>query len=411
MTKCPTPYPLFDSIHDLEQGVSPWHQKYLGTLISNALEEYTLACKFLLSYRGSLDTFTSYRREVERLCQWCWLIKKIPLCDMEREHMAEYIRFVQNPPLDWVANKHSSRFSDGTCGTRLPVDTWRPFLKRQHKSDSQTKSLKNPIQQATLRAIIASASTFFTYLLQEGYVQKNPVILLRQKGQIIQKHQNTRITRKLSQIQWEVLIDMIEKKARANGHFERHLFALSAFFLLGVRISELAESQGRTPMMQDFYRDSDGLWWFKTIGKGNKLREVAVPDAMCQSLRRYRTHLGLSVYPSPTEASPLIPKQRGVGGIGIRMLRKTVQEAFDLTIDKLKLEGKNEEATHMQSATVHWLRHTAISHDVTHRPREHVRDDAGHQSVQITDRYIDIDVKARHASARHKTLTQVLKED
>ena len=77
---------------------------------------------------------------------------------------------------------------------------------------------------------------------------------------------------------------------------------------------------------------------------------------------------------------------------------------FDLTIEALTSQGHTVEADRMREATVHWLRHTAISHDVRLRPREHVRDDAGHQSVQITDRYIDIDLHARHASAKHKRM-------
>ncbi len=53
---------------------------------------------------------------------------------------------------------------------------------------------------------------------------------------------------------------------------------------------------------------------------------------------------------------------------------------------------------------MHWLRHTAISADIEHRPREHVRDDVGHESSTITDRYIDIDRIARHNSAKNKQL-------
>lgn len=56
------------------------------------------------------------------------------------------------------------------------------------------------------------------------------------------------------------------------------------------------------------------------------------------------------------------------------------------------------------AATVRWLRHTGISDDVKTRPREHVRDDAGHSSGAITDRYIDIERKERHDSARNKSL-------
>jgi hypothetical protein len=50
------------------------------------------------------------------------------------------------------------------------------------------------------------------------------------------------------------------------------------------------------------------------------------------------------------------------------------------------------------------LRHTGISEDVKHRPREHVRDDAGHGSSAITDRYIDVERAERHASARNKRI-------
>ena len=53
---------------------------------------------------------------------------------------------------------------------------------------------------------------------------------------------------------------------------------------------------------------------------------------------------------------------------------------------------------------MHWLRHTGISEDVKIRPREHVRDDAGHSSGSITDKYIDVELHKRHESARQKRI-------
>jgi hypothetical protein len=67
-------------------------------------------------------------------------------------------------------------------------------------------------------------------------------------------------------------------------------------------------------------------------------------------------------------------------------------------------DGFEAEAESLQEATVHWLRHTGISEDFKHRPREHVRDDAGHGSGAITDRYIDVELRARHRSARDKVI-------
>ena len=80
------------------------------------------------------------------------------------------------------------------------------------------------------------------------------------------------------------------------------------------------------------------------------------------------------------------------------------QDCFDSAIARLASHGHPEEAESMMDATVHWLRHTGISDDVKIRPREHVRDDAGHSSGAITDKYIDIELKERHKSAKRKTI-------
>ena len=63
-----------------------------------------------------------------------------------------------------------------------------------------------------------------------------------------------------------------------------------------------------------------------------------------------------------------------------------------------------ESAQQLASATVHWLRHTGISDDVKIRPREHVRDDAGHSSSAITDKYIDVELRERAKSAKYKPI-------
>jgi integrase len=172
-----------------------------------------------------------------------------------------------------------------------------------------------------------------------------------------------------------------------------------------LRISELAASERWVPQMGHFFKDMDGNWWFKTVGKGNKERDISVSNAMLAALKRYRTSLGLTSLPSPGEAIPLISKAVGKGPIeGTRHIRKIVQLCFDNSMQRLIHDGFQEEAEMLMAATVHWLRHTGISEDVKTRPREHVRDDAGHSSSAITDRYIDIELRARHASAKKKPI-------
>ena len=87
--------------------------------------------------------------------------------------------------------------------------------------------------------------------------------------------------------------------------------------------------------------------------------------------------------------------------ISTRRINQILKWAFNLGATKFAIEQPRK-ASKLRSATVHWLRHTGISDDVKIRPREHVRDDAGHSSGAITDRYIDVELQARAKSAAKK---------
>jgi hypothetical protein len=126
---------------------------------------------------------------------------------------------------------------------------------------------------------------------------------------------------------------------------------------------------------------------------------------MLKVLKRYRQYLGLSALPSPADLTPLLSKTKGKGPLSsTTYIREIVQSCFDQALLKLKKDGHIEEAEALNEATVHWLRHTGISEDVKRRPREHVRDDAGHNSSATTDKYIDVELRERHRSAKNKPI-------
>jgi hypothetical protein len=78
----PLPKPLFDT-RELLTEEHPEVEKYIEKLaIPEALKEFKLCCEFLKSYANSNDTYTSYRREVERLLHWSWLIAKKKLASL-----------------------------------------------------------------------------------------------------------------------------------------------------------------------------------------------------------------------------------------------------------------------------------------------------------------------------------------
>jgi site-specific recombinase XerD len=288
------------------------------------------------------------------------------------------------------------------AGERVPNPDWRPYTQ----TGSNPEETPYFLSQSGMQSIFSVLGSFFNHLIQEDYLSNNPVAQIRQKSKYLRKSQSHAQIRRLSELQWNYVISTAEALAEADpAKHERTLFIFNALFSMYLRISELVETDRWAPRMGDFEQDMEGNWWFRTVGKGNKERIVSVSDDMLQALRRYRKSRGLPPLPQPGENTPLIHKSRGRGGItSTRQIRGIVQNGFDLAAERMRVDGFGDEGQQLKGATVHWLRHTGISEDVKHRPREHVRDDAGHGSSAITDRYIDVQLVERHASAKNKKI-------
>jgi site-specific recombinase XerD len=398
------PVPFFDTLSALQ---NPYRHRVnsVSHLLENApahaISDYQYASEFLYSYRGSPDTFSTYRREIEHFLHWIWLVINKSLEEIRREDIEEYVEFAKKPPRTWIGTKNVSRFLDSE-GQRTPNPEWRPYVVATENRQSAAYKLS----QSGIQAIFSVLSSFFNYMIQEDYLKSNPVSQIRQKSKYIRKTSTSKTIRRLSELQWSYVIETAEKLASANPSVhERTLFIMVALFGMYLRISELVETPRWTPKMGDFERDREGNWWFTTVGKGNKERQISVSDNMLKALKRFRVSRSLNELPSPGDPLPLIQKNRGQGGISsTRQIRGIVQHCFDQAVQSMQQNGFQTEAEQMSAATVHWLRHTGISEDVKFRPREHVRDDAGHGSSAITDRYIDVQLGERHASAKKKII-------
>jgi site-specific recombinase XerD len=396
--------PLFDSLKCIND--DPVALRYVE---EDHLQDFTKALSFLRSYKGSLGTFTSYRRDIERLLQWSWTVANKLLKDLKREDIEVFIGFCQNPPKFWIGLKKLPRFV-GKGKMRKPNMEWRPFLakvsKRAFKQGEKPDVRDFALSETSIKDMFSILSSFFNYLLQEDYISSNPVTMIRQKSQFIQKQQKTRRIRRLTPNQWQYVFNTAKQMARQEpAKHERTLFMLSLLYGMYLRISELVASDRWTPTMNNFFADHHNNWWFVTVGKGNKKRQIAVSDSVLGALKRWRKYLNLTLLPSPSDSSPLLPKLIGKGPLThTGPIRAIVQECFDRAVAQLKLDNHMEESENLMEATVHWLRHTGISDDVKTRPREHVRDDAGHSSSAITDKYIDVELTERHSSAKSKVL-------
>ncbi len=407
---------LYQSIYEQDnprQHIKQWLNQCFKSstikLASFSTKDYEIALKFLYSYRGSKQTFDAYRRELERLIQWSWFIREISILKLKRDDIEAFIEFCMKPYKRWIGLKKVARFK-AKDGLRIPNPEWKPFEASLSKKEvkSGKKSTKNDYQfsQKALKALFAILSSFYNYSLQEEIIMANPVALIRQKSKFLRKEATAPVIRRLSNTQWQMVIHLAKEKAKKDEKHERTVFILSCLYAMYLRISELTASDRWRPTMGDFFKDNDGNWWFKTVGKGNKSRQIAVSDDMLKALKHYRReYLNLPPYPQFEEDTPLIGHitNPAKSMIDERVIRRLVQACFDEAAEELN-KTNPEEAQNLYSATVHWLRHTGISDDVKLRPREHVRDDAGHSSGAITDQYIDVELSARAQSAKKKLI-------
>lgn len=404
MTKYPTLQPIIDGMEHIKN-----KELYSTNILGK--EDLDCALEFLKQYDGNKATFESYRREVERLLQWAWHIEQKSILKLKRQDIENYIAFCSKPPKSWIGLKRTPRFMIKE-GLRIPNPAWRPFVatvsKHDHKKGVAPDKNIYHMAQKSIQEIFTVLTSFYNYLLLEEKVSANPIVLIRQKSKYLQKRQTQAPVMRLTERQWHMCLEVAREMAVTEPKkHERILFILSSLYLLYLRISELVASKRWVPLMGHFYRDSNEYWWFKVLGKGNKLREIAVSDDMLSVLKRFRRSMGLSPLPSPNEQTPLLPKEKGMGPItSSRHIRKLIQNCFDSAINKLRQTNFIADADALEAATVHWLRHTGISDDINKRgrPVAHVRDDAGHSSSAITDRYNDIEFTERYRSAKNKKL-------
>ena len=308
------PRPLFDTldhlsdlykrcqIEDSRMAISNWLKNCCaGNAIESpeyVLKEYYYGLLFLYSYRGSLDTFNAYRREIERFVYWCWFDQKKSVLELKRFDIESFIEFCQNPPKQWIGLKSVSRFIDKEA-ERVPNLEWRPFIvkvsKKAFQDGQRPLKAEFELSQQALKQIFAVLGVFYNSLIQDEITETNPVLQIRQKSKFLRKQATSPTIRRLSEPQWQAVLATAQELAdKDQDKHKRTLFIMQALYGMYLRISELATTPRWQPKMSDFFRNSNGDWWFRTVGKGNKLRQIAVSISMLEALKQYRGYLGLT---------------------------------------------------------------------------------------------------------------------
>ena len=378
--------------------------------IPDAREDFLYTQSFLKSYsRKSEATFRGYRNEVERLLLWAWTIAGKSVIQLKRPDLESYFDFVHSPPAAWVGDSVQDRFKTigGECRQNK---NWRPFAGKLAKEDRKQAMVEgadikvsrdgHTLSHEAMKICYSAVSAYYDYLTDEGYAFGNPIPAIRKQSPYLIKGATQKSIKRLSDLQWDFVLECAEKAADKDPLHERTLFVIATLKTLYLRVSELSDRSNWQPVWKHYWQDSDGNNWLKVLGKGNKLRDVSVPSALLPYIDRYQRYRS-SLASSFGINSAMVAKNRGSGGMTSRQLRRIVQQGFDLAYDKMIAEGFGKEAKALREATTHWLRHTGASQDIATRPLKHMSDDLGHASMGTTDQiYIQSDMKERAKSGK-----------
>ncbi len=300
-------------------------------------------------------TREAYRREAERLLLWCWVVHGKPVSSLLLEDLQAYFKFCEDP-----------QPADLWCGPRKPRfdPAWRPFhdktIERIKKAKDKKQNKDKIIHSVAWGQAVAILSALFSFLVRVGYLEKNPMAIVRDSARGARRRA-TRVTRLLTHQEWQYVEQYIDElpatPALARGRKERIRFLFSFLYLLVPRLGDIA-----THTMGSFERNARGRWHWKVTGKGDKEASLPVNKAMLHALERYRVSLGLPALPLPEETIPLIPDlehpDRGLSANRIYRIVKWVFEKTAVRVAKLDPTA----AANLRRASTHWLRHTGASH-------------------------------------------------
>lgn len=341
---------------------------------------------WLARFTDTPTTFTSYRKEAERLLLWSVIELGKPLSSLTHEDLLAYQRFLGDPqPAErWImkAGRKWSRFDPD----------WRPFA--------------GSLAPTSQRQAIVILNTLFSWLVNAGYLAGNPLSLSRQR----QRKAKPRITRFLDEDLWLEVKASIESMPRETDreceHYFRVRWLFSLLYICGLRISEVTENT-----MGGFFcrRDKDGeeRWWLEITGKGDKTRIVPATNELMVELTRYRREKGLVPLPLHGEATPLLlpiggGKQRPLTRSSLHLI---VKEVFGRAARRIEERGTDfvSRAQLLRAGSAHWLRHTAGSNMAGgEMDLRYVRDNLGHESISTTSKYLHSEDDLRHKATEEK---------
>ena len=333
---------------------------------------------------GNTATHRAYRKEAERLLLWSILELGKPLSSLSVEDVNAFKAFLAAPPARWCGPRHYQRWS--------PL--WRP--------------LEGPLGTVALRQAVVILRSLFTFLVSQNYMIGNAfagVSLPREQGRALGSR------RALTFGQWDALEERLDAMAGEAGGApgRRRARAIRWLYATGLRLVEIANARCGDLERVD-YRAPDGSqaqgWMLSVVGKGQKLRQVPVPDRLIKELQaEFARHGEADVRHETNRAVAILV--RFEAGVATPWSASGLAKAVKRVLEDCAAGMTADDARQLRKASTHWFRHTHATHALNGRPGEGgtvpiqvVQNNLGHASIGTTSSYLTTERDARLAAMR-----------
>lgn len=296
--------------------------------------------------RSSVHTFVAYKRSSEILLRFLD-DKKLGLADLRVEHVHEMLIFMASDTSPWLG----------------------------------TQFILKPLGRTAVSHHFGVMQALCDWLVAAGYLARNVLRLVR----IPKSLGIAPLERALTLEDWAWLLsrqDAIAPSAKDPLAAARSRWMLVFLYHTGLRREELAKA-----LFSDV-RVRDGVWSISVLGKGQKRRSVTLNSAVVAEMCRFRSMLGMTETPSPTEMHPLVPRVKGR-----QYTRPLTPRMIGLILEGIFADAANactdeQMRARFIAASTHWLRHTCASHRLAAGARqETTQDELGHADPRTTRQY------------------------
>jgi site-specific recombinase XerD len=362
------------------------YNKDTNTALIDATNDAEAISSFLNEYKEASETLRSYAKEIERLLLWCMHVAKTNISSLRRDHLISYQTFLSQPlpKKIWCGPSAGRLNKDGSLNA-----TWRPFVRG--------------LSASSIKKSIKILDSFFNYLVQTHYLVGNPLAVDRRRKR---RHQpKPLIDRYLELDEIHATLAGLEEQTALDAtqqfHIIRARYIILVLFYSGLRIAEAANHH------MGHFMQREGNWFLRVVGKGKKMREIPVPDALKKALADFRLQVGLSTAePQFREKTPLIPRENLKHPITARRIDQILKWAFHLGANQFEPHHP-QKASKLRQASAHWLRHSYVTYLLeSGAPLKVAQENAGHSDIGTTMLYRHVAQTDRFEATRCLSLNK-----